>query len=123
MKLSRSFFVSLAGASLLLIFLNSINRIIGFLREIIYASEFGVSKDFDIFLVVSILPITINTVIYYIAQNHFIPQYSYFKSNKNEADAFLINNYIGFGIIGLLIFFGFFIFSEKILIHPTPVMR
>lgn len=115
MKFTRSFFVSLAGASLLLIILASINRILGFLREIIYASEFGISKDFDIFLVVSILPITINTVIYYIAQNYFIPNYSYYKSNKTEADEFLINNYIGFAIIGLLIFVTFFMFSEKIL--------
>jgi len=115
MKRNNPFFLSLAGSSLVLITLSFFNKIVGFLREIIYASEFGVSKEFDIFLVVSVVPVTINTIIYYIAQNHFIPNYADNSKTRSEAEQFLFNNYLGFGIIGLFISLILFFFTDAIL--------
>lgn len=115
MKRFSPFFTSFAGSSLVLIVLSLVNRGIGFFREVVYASQFGVSEEFDIFLVVSIVPITINTIVYYIAQNYIIPNYIDYFDDDLKAEEFLINNYTGFGLMGLMIAIFLFLFDKVIL--------
>jgi putative peptidoglycan lipid II flippase len=71
---------SFAGASMLLTLLMLIGKGFGFFREIIFAGYFGSGKNFEIYLVGAVIPITINAIVFYIAQNFFIPVYNDFKT-------------------------------------------
>lgn len=66
---------SVASASILLFFFSGISRVIGFAREIVFASNFGLSNQYDNYLVASVIPITINTIFLFIGQNFFIPSF------------------------------------------------
>lgn len=66
---------TVAGASLFLAVTGILGRGTGFLREIIFAGLFGLNRDFDIYLVGAVLPVIINTAVFFLAQNFFIPAY------------------------------------------------
>ena len=76
--MSRKFTSTVAGASLLLATLGLLSRGIGFIREVVFASYFGLGKNYDIYLVGAVLPITIDTIIFYLVQNYFIPSFHNF---------------------------------------------
>lgn len=106
----------MAGASVFLMFTSIAIRGVGFLREIIFAKEFGLSKEFDIYLIASIIPITTNTVIYFIGQNYFIPYYSQISAeDKSKAFQFLRSSLLSFGIIGFFLGAIFFLFAQSII--------
>jgi putative peptidoglycan lipid II flippase len=101
---------TLKGAALLLIFLTILAKGLGFLREILFANWFGAGRDYEIYLIASILPITVNNIIYYIAQNYFIPKYSNIKSNFQGKEAVFTSGIFWFFtgiffIISLVLYF------------------
>jgi len=78
---------SIANASLILFLFGIFAKVIGLFREIIFANNFGLSNQFDLFLAVSAIPIVINTAFLYLSQHYFIPNYNKFKSiNRSEED-------------------------------------
>jgi putative peptidoglycan lipid II flippase len=83
---------SIAGASLLLISIGLVSKGLGFFREIVYASTFGLSSNFDLFLISSTIPITINTAIFYIAQHYFIPNYHKNKTKSLDESLIFFNS-------------------------------
>lgn len=114
--MKKSFFSSVAGATILISILGVAAKGFGFLREIIYAGFFGLKSDFESFLVGYVLPITINTAIVYLGQNFFIPEYSKVKiSEPEKVNVFLNRNIWLFSFVGIIIAFLLFVFSEFII--------
>lgn len=74
---------SITGAVILLSLTSILARGIGFFREVLFANSFGLNKDFEVYLVAAVLPVLINTAVYYLAQNYFIPLYN----KLNSADS------------------------------------
>lgn len=105
-KLASSF----SGIFLLLSTLNIISRVLGFFREMVFAFFFGTQKEFDIYLVASVIPTTISTIILYIGQNYFIPAYNSSKKNNENEINYLKHNiliFLSVGIFFTLLLFGF----------------
>lgn len=93
---------SITGTVLLITVTSILGRGIGFVREVIFADTFGLDREFEIYLVAAVLPILINTAIYYLAQNYFIPLYNK-CSNPDERKDFLKYQFWLFTFIGLLL--------------------
>ncbi len=86
------------------------------IREIVFAGSFGLSQQYDLFLVGTIIPLTINTIVIYIAQNYFIPVYNRLKTNVPEgAKSFLVKSLAMFILGGILVMAALFLFSEQII--------
>ncbi|MDR3626627.1 MAG: hypothetical protein P4L45_07330, partial [Ignavibacteriaceae bacterium] len=64
--MAKKFTSTIAGASLLITVVGLISRGMGFIREIIFANFFGLSADYDIYLIGTVLPVAINTIIIYL---------------------------------------------------------
>ena len=74
--MNKKFTSSIAGASIFISSFMLVGKGVGFLREILYANYFGTNQQFDLYLVSAVFPITINTIIYFLGQNYFIPEYN-----------------------------------------------
>ena len=115
--MSKKAKVSLVKASFFLTIILLITKTIGFVREIIFANEFGTSKEFDLYLIGVAIPIMINTVFFYLAQNYFIPNYYKNKKEKLKDDSNFFNEsfwlFVGFGLLigGVLLILSDFIIA------------
>lgn len=77
---------------------------------------FGLSPEFDLYLVGAIIQITINTIILFIAQNILIPSYNNFKLNNAKfVESFLYSQLRLFFFFSLIIFVLLFYFAPSIL--------
>ncbi|MCU0413005.1 MAG: MATE family efflux transporter [Ignavibacteriaceae bacterium] len=108
--MSQKFTSTIAGASIFISIVGLLSRGLGFIREMIFANNFGLETEFDLYLVGAVLPITINTVLLYIGQNFFIPEFQ--KINSSDAEAaqkYFKQSFITFvaagALISLLLFF------------------
>ncbi len=113
--MKQKFTSTIAGASIFITGVLLIGKGLGLIREVIFANYFGLSNEYDLYLVATVLPITINSIILYIAQNYFIPNYSSYN-NKTESEAV---EFTGFSIwlfffCGLFIAVIFFVLSDII---------
>lgn len=94
----------LVYSAVLLSVLGIASRGFGFLREMIFASAFGLNNNFDVYLVGAVIPVIINTSVVYLAQNYFVPEYHRKKSQSREsADSFFRSVLVLFGAAGLLL--------------------
>ena len=80
----RILFQGIGGAALIVLITQILSKGTGFLREILFAGEFGVGKDFEFYLIAFTVPGMINSILFYQAQNYFIPTYNNLKENKPE---------------------------------------
>ena len=114
--MNRKFTSTVAGASILLACIGILSRSIGFFREIIYANTFGLSKDFDIYLVGAVLPVILNSSIIYLSQNYFIPEYHKLTpENKSDREGLLVRSFWTFIFIGIFVAFILFILKGIII--------
>jgi len=114
--MAKKFTSTIAGASLLITVVGLIGRGFGFIREIIFANFFGLSGVYDLYLVSTVLPVTINTIILYLGQNYFIPNYNRLKNKSpEEAEKFIGISFWFFNISGLLLLSILFLFSKQII--------
>ncbi len=93
MKINTKIASSIAGASAILTLMGIISKGIGFIREIIYANNFGLSSEFDLYLTSAALPLVINTSLIYLCQHYFIPAYNKVKK-ESEPKSIDFFNYI-----------------------------
>ena len=107
--MSQKFTSTIAGASIFISIVGLLSRGLGFIREMIFANNFGLETEFDLYLVGAVLPISINSVILYIGQNHFVPGFQKLNSSDSESaqkyykQSFIL--FVGAGtIIALLLF-------------------
>ncbi len=82
--MSKKFASTVAGASIIIIFFTIIGRGLGLIREAAFAHQFGLSKEFDIYLIGAVIPAVINSIVMYLGQNYFIPNYKRFKFKEKE---------------------------------------
>ncbi|HZW39636.1 MAG TPA: lipid II flippase MurJ [Ignavibacteriaceae bacterium] len=112
--MSKKLTSTIAGASLFLALIGVFSRGIGLIREVVYAGSFGFQKNFDIFLIGSIIPMTIIGVMFYIAQNYYIPLILKLKDEENK-NIIILNNFIFFILINIAIAFVLFLSADIIL--------
>jgi putative peptidoglycan lipid II flippase len=115
---------SIANASILLIIFSFISRITGFIRESVIANHYGLSNSYDIYLISSVLPITINTIILFMGQNFLIPKFVTYR-NTNQFDLFTRKSILIFFVFGTLIAVALF-FSVQTIIYwfePTNLVN
>lgn len=67
---------SIGSAAITLTIFGLIGKATGFFREVLFANYFGISREYEFYLVASVFPITLNSIALYIYQNYFIPAYS-----------------------------------------------
>lgn len=91
---------SISNAAIIILVFTIVGRLLGLVREVIYAHNFGLSSSYDIYLISSIIPLTITSIFFYIIQNYFIPQYNRVKARDKK----LVNNFIS-NVIFLFLFF------------------
>ena len=107
---------SVAGASILLTIIGFLSKGIGFVREIIYANKFGISIEFDLFLVSYTIQNLINTATIYLCQHYFIPAFN--EENKisvSDGLLFLNRTFWLFTLTGLIIAALLFFFSGTLM--------
>jgi putative peptidoglycan lipid II flippase len=109
--MSKKFTSTVAGATVFLIIFNVLAKGFGFLREAIFAFYFGLSKNYEVYLIGAVVPITINTILNYLSFNFFIPNYKKIKAEdptNTRANKFLMSTFIIFvsgGIFAALLLF------------------
>lgn len=114
--MKKGFTSSVAGASLLLTSVGLVSRGLGMVREMVFAGSFGLSTQYDLFLVGTIIPLTVNTIVIYIAQNYFIPVYNRLKANyPEEAKTFVFKSVVMFVLGGILALTIIFLLSDQII--------
>lgn len=107
---------SIAGASFTLAFFSLFSKGIGFFREIIYANNFGLSSDYDLFLSSTGLVIIIQIVFLYFTQHYFIPTYNKLRmEGENKGEEFLNYTFWWSIIIGIILSLFLLIISKHIL--------
>src|SRR4030066_1265808 len=98
--MSKKFTSTIAGAAILITGVGLVSKGFGFLREVVYANNFGLQTNFDIYLIGAVLPITLNTSVIYLAQNYFIPAYhNKLSLGKDKAEKFFSNTFWFFLIL------------------------
>jgi putative peptidoglycan lipid II flippase len=114
--MKRKITSTIAGATALLTIFGFLGKLMGLARESLFADYFGLSSDYDLYLIAVVLPISINSIILYITQNYFIPNYHTIKAESlREANTFSNTTFWMFSISGLVITLILFQLSESIL--------
>jgi len=114
--MKKKFTSTIAGASIFISLIGVLSRGFGFIREMIFANNFGTGTEFDLYLVGAVLPVTINTIILYVGQNFFIPGFQ--KVNKTDSDTvqkFYNQSFIFFVGTGLIIAIILFLLNDTII--------
>ena len=107
--MSQKFTSTIAGASIFISILGLLSRGLGFIREMIFANNFGLETEFDLYLVGAVLPMTINNILLFIGQNYFVPGFQKINSSDTQAaqkyykQAFI--HFVGAGIFIAIILF------------------
>lgn len=101
---SKKITSTIAGASIYISVYAILARGFGFLREILFANVFGLSANYDLYLVGSVLPITLNVIILSIGQNFIIPKFNELKTKSEKlALEFIQYQLIMFFVFGTLL--------------------
>jgi len=107
--MNQKFTSTIAGASIFISVLGLLSRGLGFIREMIFANNFGLETEFDLYLVGAVLPMTINNILLFIGQNYFVPGFQKLKSSDTQAaqkyykQSFIL--FVGAGIFVAIILF------------------
>jgi putative peptidoglycan lipid II flippase len=103
--------------SFLLTLLNVFAKGIGFVREMVVAYFYGLNVEYDIFLVATTLIAIINSTIYYLSQNYFIPLYNKVisKENNNSGKEFLSFSIVLFFLFGSILLLSLLIFRNQLI--------
>lgn len=116
--MSNKFTSTIAGASIFISILGLVSRGLGFIREMIFANNFGLETEFDLYLVGAVLPITINTVLLYIGQNYFIPEFQ--KTEITQSQKYFRQSILLFTFSGVILALLLFLASEPIVNFYMP---
>lgn len=77
----------IAAASTILIGATLLSRLLGFLREVVIADQFGASVRTDAFFVALTVPVLFTDFIKYSVKNSFIPVFSHYRLKKGDSAA------------------------------------
>lgn len=114
--MSNKYLSTIGGASFIVLLLSILGRGIGFIRESYFASKFGLSETYDIFLAGSVIPIIINTSFLYLIHNYLVPIFTDLRINNNNMLKKFASKYtLLFISITLLLSLILYLFSEIII--------
>lgn len=107
---------SIGSATIILTIFGLIGKATGFFREVLFANYFGISREYELYLVASVFPITINSIALYIYQNYFIPVYSRRENLGFEyAASFAKKTFLNSVLIAILLVLILYVFRISIL--------
>lgn len=107
---------SIGSATIVLTVFGLIGKATGFFREVLFANYFGISREYELYLVASVFPITLNSIALYIYQNYFIPAYSKRENIGSEhAVIFSKKNFLNSIIISVFLLILLLLFRIPIL--------
>ena len=114
--MNKKFSSTVAGGAIFITVIGLLSRLLGVARESIFASFFGLTQDYNLYLIAVVFPVTINSVFIYFTQNYYIPKYFELR-NKSDIDSSEFNNsvfwfLIGFGVFVTIILY---LFSTQII--------
>ena len=113
--MSKRLTSTIAGAFIFITIINILSRGLGFFREMLFANYFGMGHTFDIYLVGAVIPLTINVIMLYFAQNYFIPAYNKVKTSDSYQPGEFFNNVLNLFALGSIILsILLYLFSESI---------
>ena len=113
--MSKRLTSTIAGAFIFITIINILSRGLGFFREMLFANYFGMGYTFDIYLVGAVIPLTINVIMLYFAQNYFIPAYNKVKTSDSFQLGEFFNNILNLFTLGSIILsILLFLFAEPI---------
>ncbi len=119
--MSKKFTSTIAGASILITSVGLLSKGFGFFREIVYANSFGLETNFDIYLIGAAIPLIINTAVYFLAQNYFIPVYhKESRSGQGNNTNFINSSFWLFLISSLLLTLLLYLFTPFIINTYLP---
>lgn len=78
----------------------------------IFAAYFGISSNFELFLIAAALPLTINTLIIYLGQNFIVPNISKSHLDLTDKQRYISNKFWLFFLIGIFFSAFLILFSE-----------
>ncbi len=117
---------SLGRAAVTISILGILGRGLGFIREVVFAGYFGLSREYETFLLIITIHSSLSSIIYFIAGNYFIPALNKEKYEKESDPVLFFNrtlyNFLLISVAASLILFllssavlGFFLpeFGEK----------
>jgi len=114
--MNQKFTSTIAGASIFISIIGLLSRGLGFIREMIFANNFGLGTEFDLYLIGAVLPVTINTIILYIGQNYFIPGFQKIKAdNTEETKKYYNHSFIMFVGVGFFVAISLYLLSDFII--------
>ena len=114
--MSKKFSSTVAGGAIIITFFGLIGRGLGIIREAVFANYFGLTANYDLYLIGAVLPLTINSIILYLAQNFYIPNYNKAKSvSEQKAQRFRSVAFVGFTLLGFIIAIILFSISNEII--------
>ncbi len=114
--MSKNFTSTVAGASILITTVGLIGKGLGLVREIVFANFFGLNAQYDLYLVGAVLPLTINSIILYLGQNYFIPNYNKIKiSRSNDSQKFTNSTFWLFSFWSIVLSIILFLLSKFII--------
>lgn len=111
----KQIFQGVGGAALIVVVAQVLSKGTGFFREILFAGKFGVGKDFEYFLIAFTVPAMLNSILFYQAQNYFIPIYNELKSkDTEEANSFFVSSLVLFTGLISIVSLGLYFASDTI---------
>ncbi len=117
MKINKKIASSVAGASVVLTLLGIFSKGVGFFREIIFANNFGLSPEFDLFLTSIALPNVINTAVLYLCQHYFLPAYNKIKKESEETSIDFLNYTFWWFVLGGVVVAVFLYFTSGLILN------
>lgn len=107
---------SISGASFFIALFALLSKGLGFIREVLFASIYGLSAEFDIYLIGAVIPLTLNTIILCIGQNYLIPAFHKIRSvNTSDSENFIRANFSVFVVGGSLLSLLLYIASNEVI--------
>lgn len=114
--MKRKFLSTIGGASLYISLVLVLTKGVGFIREIVFAGYYGTGQQYDIYLVSSVIPITLNIIVFYVGQNFFIPALNNHAISNDKTPAQLTKQvFISYILFVFILIIPIFIFSDWIL--------
>ncbi|MBW7843563.1 MAG: polysaccharide biosynthesis C-terminal domain-containing protein [Ignavibacterium sp.] len=114
--MKHKFLTTISGATLYISFILILSKGIGFIREIVFAGYYGTGTQYDIYLVSSVIPLTLNIVVFFVGQNYFIPSLNRYSDTgeKNEIQ-FSKQVFLSYILLAFILIIPLFFFSEWLL--------
>ena len=115
--MNKKYSATIVGSSIYIALIGLVSKGIGFFREILFASIYGLSVGFDIYLIGAVLPLTINIIIIFLGQNYLIPIYNKIEKTDNSlARNFIRANFYFFILAGIFLSLTMYLFSGSIIL-------